>query len=126
MKNISSQKVGGTAGEGGVGTLSFFFFYWVFFHDHSRITGLQGKEEGIFLTPHYHFYPLHRHLDISWAITVESSLLHIAGLEPGASRYPLSYKAAVAHPDVMYILSQKQITPISIFNRVINSVSDLL
>ena len=56
----------------------FFFSIWVFFHDHSRITGLQGKGEGISLTPHYHFHPLHRHLDISRAITAESSPLHIA------------------------------------------------
>ena len=55
-----------------------FFSIWVFFHEHSRITGLQGKEEGISLTPHYHFHPLHRHLDISRAITAESSPLRIA------------------------------------------------
>ena len=55
-----------------------FFSIWVFFHDHSRITGLQGKGEGISLTPHYHFHPLHRHLDISRAITAESLPLHIA------------------------------------------------
>ena len=51
---------------------------WAFFDEHSRITGLQGKGEGIPLTPHYHFHPLHRHLDISRAITAGSSLLHIA------------------------------------------------
>ena len=61
----------------------FFFFFlflliWVFFHEHSRITGLQKKGESISLTPHYHFHPLHRHLDISRAITAESSPLHIA------------------------------------------------
>ena len=56
----------------------FFFSIWVFFYEHSRITGLQGKGEGISLTPHYHFHPLHRHLDISQAITAESSPLHIA------------------------------------------------
>ena len=56
----------------------FFFSMWVFFHEHSRITGLQGKGEGISLTPQYHFPPLHRHLDISRAITAESSPLHIA------------------------------------------------
>ena len=55
----------------------FFFSIWVFSHDHSRITELQGKGGGISLTPHYHFHPLHRHLDISWAITAESSPLHI-------------------------------------------------
>ena len=55
-----------------------FFSIWVFFHEHSQITGLQGKGEGISLTPHYHFHPLHRHLDISRAITAESSPLHIA------------------------------------------------
>ena len=54
-----------------------FFSIWVFFHEHSRITGLQGKGEGISLTPHYHFHLLHRHLDISRAITAESSPLHI-------------------------------------------------
>ena len=47
----------------------FFFFYWIFFHEHSRITGLQGKESGISLTPHHHFHLLHRHLDINRAIT---------------------------------------------------------
>ena len=41
------------------------------------MTGLQGKEGGISLTPHYHFHPLHKHLDISRAITAESSPLHI-------------------------------------------------
>ena len=61
----------------------FFFPFWVFFHKHSQIMGLQGKGEGISLTPHYHFHPLHTHLDISRAITAESSPLHIlaAGLE---------------------------------------------
>ena len=57
----------------------YFFSIWVFFHEHSRFTGQQGKGEGIYLTPLYHFHPLHRHLDISRAITAESSPLHIAG-----------------------------------------------
>ena len=34
----------------------FFFSVWVFFHKHSRITGLQEKGEEISLTPHYHFH----------------------------------------------------------------------
>ena len=55
-----------------------FFSIWVFFHKHFQITGLQEKGEGISLTPLYHFHLLHRHLDISRAITVESSLLNIA------------------------------------------------
>ena len=71
-----------------------FFSMWVFFHEHSRITGLQGKGEGISLTPHYHFHPLNRYLDISRAITAESSPLHIASSQtrtgnlwfPSASR----------------------------------------
>ena len=56
----------------------FFFSIWVLFHDHSRITGLQRKGEGIPLTPHYHFHPLYRHLGIIRTITAESSPLHIA------------------------------------------------
>ena len=55
----------------------FFVSIWVFLHDHSRITRLQGKDVGISLTLHYHFHPRHRHLDISRAITEENSPLHI-------------------------------------------------
>ena len=44
-----------------------FFSIWVFFHNHSQIIGLQGKGEDI--SPHYHFHPLHIHLDISRVIT---------------------------------------------------------
>ena len=77
----------------------FFFSIWVFCHDHSRITRLQGKGEGISSTPHYHFHPLHRYLDISRAITAKSSPLHIGSNRtrtgnlwfPRASRRPLSY-----------------------------------
>ena len=57
---------------------SIFSSIWNFFHEHWWIRKLQGKGEGIFLTPHYHFHSLHRHLGISRAITVESSPLRIA------------------------------------------------
>ena len=50
----------------------------VFFRNHSRITGLQGKGEGIPATPHYHFHPFHKRLDVSGVITAESLRLHIA------------------------------------------------
>ena len=58
-------------------TQLFFFVIWIFFQKHSRFTGQQGKGDGISLTPLYHFHPLHRHLEISQGITVESSLHHI-------------------------------------------------
>ena len=48
---------------------NFFLSIWVFFHDHSQITGLMGKEERISLTPHYHSQPHHRHLEIDRALT---------------------------------------------------------
>ena len=63
---------------------------WVFFHCHSQIKGLQGKEEGISLTPHYHLF--HGHLDISWAITVESSALHIGSSQEGYLMLMVDYK----------------------------------
>ena len=64
--------------------LTFLFFFFVCFFFLFSFTnihesqGLQGKREGVSLTSHYHFYPLHRHLDISRVITAESSPLHIA------------------------------------------------
>ena len=42
-----------------------FFLIWVFFHNHSQITRLQGNGAGNSSTPHYYFHLLHRHLDIS-------------------------------------------------------------
>ena len=76
-----------------------FFSMWVFFHNHSRITGLQGKGEGNSLTPHYNLHPVHRHLDISLTISVGSSPLYIASSWtwtrnlwfPSATPQPLSY-----------------------------------
>ena len=76
-----------------------FFSIWVFFHEHLRFTGHQGKGEAISLTPLYHLHPLHRHLDISRAITAESSPPHIASSRArtgnlwcsSASRKSLSY-----------------------------------
>ena len=53
-------------------------FIYFFFLSGFSITGQQGKGEGIYLTPLYHFHPLHRDSDISRAITAESSPLHIA------------------------------------------------
>ena len=55
-----------------------FFSIWVFFHEHSRFTGQQGKGQVICLTPLYHYYPLCRHWNISRATTAEISPLHIA------------------------------------------------
>ena len=80
-------------------SLVFFSSIWVFIHEHSRITGLQGKRKGIFLTSDYHFHMLHRHLDISLGITAQSSPLHIADSRtrtgkiwfPSASCQPPSY-----------------------------------
>ena len=56
--------------------LRFFFSIWILFHKHPGITGLQGKGDGIPF-PHYHFHPLHRHLDIDRA-SAGGSPLHIA------------------------------------------------
>ena len=67
----------------------FFFSIWVFFHEHSRITGLQEKRESISFNYHFHFHPLHRHLDIIQAITAESSPLHIASSQARTSYFQL-------------------------------------
>ena len=56
------------------------FSIWVYFHEHSQVTGLQGKGKGISLSLYYHVHLFHRHLDISWAITADISPLHIASI----------------------------------------------
>ena len=54
-----------------------FFFYLSFLSQTFTIHRTAGEGEGICLTPLYHFHPLHRHLDIRRAISIESSHLQI-------------------------------------------------
>ena len=71
--------------------LYLFFFYLDFFHNHSRITGLQRKEEGISLTPPYHFNLIFNSTCFTDTQRLAKRLLQrahlctmrIAGLEPG-------------------------------------------
>ena len=57
-----------------------FFFYQDFLSQKLTIHRRAWKREVISLTPLYHFYQLHSHLDISRAITAESlPPLDIAG-----------------------------------------------
>ena len=94
---------------------TFFFSVWVFFRNHSRITGLEGKGEDISLTPHCHFDLLHRHLDIRRVITAGSSPLHIGRSRtrtgnlwfPSEIRQPLSY-APFNTGDSLYRVYPKQ------------------
>ena len=56
----------------------FFFFRSGFLFTTIRESqDCRGRGRAFLLTPHYHFYRLHRHLYISRAITAESSPLHI-------------------------------------------------
>ena len=62
-------------------SLKFYFFVsiWVFlFMNIHESQDCSGRGRAFSLTPHYHFHPLHWHLDISRAITAKSSPLHIA------------------------------------------------
>ena len=55
----------------------YFLFYVSFLSRTFTNHRTAWEREGISLTPHYPFHLLHRHLDISWAITAKSSLLYI-------------------------------------------------
>ena len=72
----SKRKKNKKSSEFLVGLLSF-FFYLGFLPQPFTKYRTAGEGEDIPLTPHYQFYPLHRHLNISWAIAVDSSSLQI-------------------------------------------------
>ena len=55
-----------------------FFFFLIFYLSGFYLKYINDSKETVFLTPLYHFHPLHRRLDISQVITAESSPLHIA------------------------------------------------
>ena len=54
-----------------------FFFYLGFLSQPFTNHTTAGEEGGHVITPHYHFHPLHRHLNINRVITAERSPLHI-------------------------------------------------
>ena len=112
----------------------FFHSIGVFFHDHSRITGLQGKGKGISVTPHYHFHPLRGYFDIGRAIAVERSLLHIGSSRnrtrnlwfPSASRFTTKLRALslyVMKRSLILCYHSKVILLISIYLSIYASLS---
>ena len=67
-----------------------FFSIWVLLHEHSRITELQGKGEGIPLTPCCHFHLLRRHLVIrDWPGDCCRELTSAHSQQPDLNREPL-------------------------------------
>ena len=56
---------------------NFFFLSGFSFTTIHKVIGQQGKGEGISSITHFHLHLLHRNLDISQAITADSSPLHI-------------------------------------------------
>ena len=56
----------------------FVCFYLGFLSLRFTIYRTAGEGGGYFITPFFHFHPLHGHLDIRWTITSESSPLHIS------------------------------------------------
>ena len=83
---------------------NFFFFFFFFFaslvfsHEHSRFKGQQGKGDAISLTPLYHFYPLHRHLDINHAITAHLCTYLAPGLEQGTLSFLVQVSLSFTDP----------------------------
>ena len=62
-------------------SLKWFYFYFYLFLSGFSLTNIHDSQDGRGRgkpCPLYHFHPLHRHLDISRAITAESSPLHKA------------------------------------------------
>ena len=73
----------------------FCFSIWVFFHEHSRITGQQRKGEAISLIPLYQFHLLHRFSDISLEFAAES--LHPRRTSSRIQREILGFRVQVAN-----------------------------
>ena len=86
------------------GVRRLFFSIWVFFHEHLWITGLPEKGEGISLTRHYHFHPLH------W---VAGQLLQRAHLrEPLVTTNQLTTRALDLQPSSFFYSRKGKITPL--------------
>ena len=84
--------------------LNKFFSICVFFHEHSPFTGQQGKGEGISITSLDKFHSLRRHFEISRAITIESSPLHIASSRTQTGKPLLSERKSLTSKQRAYYI----------------------
>ena len=97
-------------------TVFVFFSVWVFFHKLSRITGMQGEEEGISLTPHYHFHPLpNQPGDYCRELTSAHSLQPDSNQEPLVSqRKSLTTKLRALTRNYVWKIRQNYVTNITL------------
>ena len=93
---------------------------------HKRFTGQQGRAGGgggggggffYSLTLLYHFHPLHRHLDISRAITPGSSPLRIASRQTQTGNFWFP-SASHTPPNLMYICKKISTIISSFYGRI--------
>ena len=73
-QTITLNKITQQAAMLSIYPMLYIFCILLFFHNYSRIIGRKGKDDGISLTPHHYFLPLHRHLSLA------ERLLHRAHL----------------------------------------------
>ena len=90
------------------------FSIWVFFHEHSRFTGHQGKGETISLTLLYHIYPVYRHLDTVQLLQRAHLYTYVAaaGLKPetfGFLAQVANHHATRSKNLIYYFLKKKYI-----------------
>ena len=82
----------------------FFYLYLSFFLEHSRITDSRRDYRLYSLTSHCKFHPLHRHFNISQAVTAESSPLHISKYHPLCEFREISTVEYISLQTVFFIL----------------------
>ena len=96
-----------------VSCLYLFISVWVFLHEHSRYTGLQGKGDTISSTILYHFLPLHRHLDSGWLLQIAHLCPWVeAVLKPGIFGFRwqvANHEAAATCPVTVLLLNRDSI-----------------
>ena len=80
-----------------------YFFIYVLFIRHSRITGQQGKDRGGILTTLHHFHPLHKHLDINRVVTAVFLPLHLFNKQTWIGNFRLSYGPLLSVTFVMIL-----------------------
>lgn len=78
-----------------IGRAKILFSILVFFNEHSRFTGQQGKGDAILLTPLYYFHRIYGHLDINQAIAAVSLTLCMASSQDSTGTF--GFRAYVAN-----------------------------
>ena len=101
----------------------FYFLFFCFFLSAFSFTTIHepGKRVDISWTPYYYFYPLHRYIDISQAITAESSPLQITSDRTHTGSLVIRAQVANQNREIIFLKAKIKFCKIKTYSTIFDT-----